>query len=104
MCDVLLAGFEGQGGKKLHRDTADTVGELVNAADGTASDKVAHIETVIRLIIRNTEAGGDVLAWIGAAPVVETGKGRPCAADVDHLTLGEDTVKILGEPDRPVVS
>ena len=99
----LFAGFERKRVGELYRDPPQTIGEMVNTTDGAGTDKFADIETFIRVIKRDANTCSYVLARVGTAPVGKTGKGRPSAANVHHLTLGKHPIKILGEPDGPLI-
>jgi hypothetical protein len=76
---------------------------MVNTTDGAGTDEFANVETFIRIIKRDAKTRSYVLARVGAALVGKTSKGRPSAANVDHLTLGKHPIKVLGEPDGPVI-
>jgi hypothetical protein len=101
---VLLAGLDWQRVKKLYRDTAKAGVYRIHATDMTTADKFSHIETCIRPVKRHAEPGRDVLAGIEPGAVRIARKGRSAAADIDHLTLGQYSGKIIGKPDRPVIA
>ena len=99
----LFTGFEWKWIEEPYCDPAQAIGEMVNTTNGAGTDKFADVETFIRVIKRDAKACSYVLARVGTAPVGKTGKSRPSAANVHHLTLGKHPIKILGEPDGPVI-
>ena len=99
----LFAGFERKRIGELYCDPPQAIRKMVNPTDGAGTDEFVNVEPLIRVIERDAKSRSYVLARIGAAPVCKTRKGRPSAANVHHLTLGKHPIKVLGEPDGPLI-
>jgi len=83
----LLAGLKGQWLGKLNSDPAYKAVDVIDPADVAQTREVHHIERAIGAISRHAEMGGYILAVIGTTIVCITGKRRPFAANVNHLSL-----------------
>ena len=100
----LLAGLKGQRFGKLNGDPAYKAVDVLNPADIAPPREVGHIERIIGTISRHAETGGNMLPRLGTAILCITGKRRPLAANINHLSLRESMVDILGEPDGPIIT
>ncbi len=100
----LFAGFERQRFCELNRDTADKVIDIIDPADRACAGETCHIERFIGPEARNAKASGQTLAGIWAVLVGAAAKSCPCTADVNHLSLEKHFVKVLGEPDGPIIT
>ena len=70
----------------------------------TAASKICHIEAVIRAEAWYTEAGGYMLTGTGTIIVGVAGKRRRLAGNINHLTLPQRFIKVLCEPDGPMIT
>lgn len=70
----------------------------------SGAGEIGHVKRVILAVAGHAKASGYLLAEIGTGVVCPAGKRSTSAGKVDHLALGELSVEVLGEPDRPVVS
>jgi len=100
----LFARFERQRLAKLNRDTTQEAAYLIDPADISGTGEICHVKGVILAVARHTKASSYLLAKIGTGIVGPAGERSTSAGKVDHLALGEFSVEVLGEPDRPMVS
>jgi len=100
----LFAGSERQRFSELNRHTAQELVYIIDSADVSAASEIRHIEAIIWAQTRNAETGGYMKAGTRTTIVRIAGKRRTPAGDVNHLPLGKCFVKILGEPDRPLIT
>lgn len=100
----LFARFERQRPAKLNRNAAQEVVYLIDPADVSGTGEIGHVKRVVLAVAGHAKASGYLLAEIGTGVVCPAGKRSTSAGKVDHLALGELSVEVLGEPDRPVVS
>lgn len=101
---VLFAGFERQRLAKLNCDTANKAIYVIDAADVGRAGEVGHVKRLLLAVPGDAKAGGYLLAQIGTGVVKTAGERSASAGNVDHLALGQLSVKILCKPDGPMIT
>lgn len=84
---ILFAGFERERLCELDRDTMQKAAYAVDSTDVGRTCEIRHVKGTVRAITGHTEAGGYVLARVGAFVVGVAGEGGASAGEIDHLPL-----------------
>lgn len=100
----LLARLKGQRLGELNRNSPKKPVYIFDPADIGRTREVSHIEAVTLAKTWNAETRRYLLTRIWTLLITMARERRPSARNIHHLTLQKSSVKVLGEPDRPVIT
>lgn len=100
----LLARLKGQWLGELNRNSPEKPVYIFDPADISRTREVGHIEAVALAKTWNAETRRYLLTRIWTLLITIARERRPSARNIHHLTLQKYFAKVLGKPDRPVIT